>query len=124
MGMEILKWAWRYSVLQVEEFDQLHEAASAAFAASDYGTEAFECIEIIEKDGSSRRLGWDDIEQFRPQEIAEPEWRPTHGLQIRFDKHWAVWGSYESEVDARFTYDLLMQKGVVEDRLKIQRLVR
>lgn len=42
----VLKWAWRYHSISVEDFDTLDDAVWAAQFASDDGQEALECIEI------------------------------------------------------------------------------
>ena len=44
MGKAI-KWAWRHFALEADVYDTLDEAIEAAVYASDYGSEALDCIE-------------------------------------------------------------------------------
>ena len=40
-----LKWAYRYSTLEVDDFNSLEEAVTAGHYASEAGTEALQCYE-------------------------------------------------------------------------------
>lgn len=53
--MIVLKWAWVYGSLHVEEFDSLDEAVRSAVYAAEAGDESLDYIEVIDDDGTSTR---------------------------------------------------------------------
>lgn len=73
-GNLVLKWAWRYHVLEVEEYESLDSALRSAQSASDYGTEALDHIEVWEN-GNHRSLSadecWKLLEPIRRRESEE-----------------------------------------------------
>ncbi len=109
----VLKWAWRYGDLVVDEFESLYPALVAAGYAQDLGGEAIESIEIVHEDGTRQVLGADEIisriatleSSFSP---AKPV-GPVYVLCLKApDGSWAEYERFEDVEEADRARDRLV----------------
>lgn len=124
----VLKWAWRHSHLDADEFDDLDDAVGAAYWGSEYGEEALDCIEVIYDDGTTEV--YDDkavealMEPRRKAEDEKYEARPkaTHVIDIKSpDGRWTAHENANSEADAEVKAERL--RGFLgSDRVTIRKL--
>lgn len=100
----VLKWAWRYGVLDVDDFDSIDEAVRSAVWASGASEESFAGIEVVYEDGRTEVV--DVAEQWRKVEQEEEEERasypPTKArLDLRSQQgQWALFRTFADAADA------------------------
>lgn len=71
MSNLVLKWAWRYHVLDVDEFETYEEARASAGWANDECSEALECIEVWDEQGYRKIDGGDVLDDWYAAQDAE-----------------------------------------------------
>lgn len=80
--MTVLKWAWRYGSLGVDEFETLDEAVGAATYADDYGEEALDCFEVWD-DAGHRVIGHEEaLRLVHERSDADDAARPKTPLNV------------------------------------------
>lgn len=105
----ILRWTWRHFSLDVDIEESIEDAARSAWSESEYETGALECVEVIEPDGTTRRLNDAELDAYRPAPAPASE-RPPMVAEVRIlspeqeawngRREWRVWDVYPSLASA------------------------
>lgn len=100
--MLVLKWAMVYGSLQVDDYETLDRAVSAAHYASNEGMESLRMIEVLNDDGTTRVYNREECDLLmQPLEDAETDaWKhhapiiaiveialPADGKRAQYEGH-------------------------------------
>lgn len=121
----VLKFAYRHSVHEVEEYDDLDDALASAHYAADAGLESLDRIEVFEEGQEPRVLSAREIEELnRPRIEAEmAEWSAAPPavamLEIANGKgEWARYSSY-ADIDAATTRATELRAVLGDSRVRV-----